>query len=561
MLVQNNYLFWNKYLHDVADQIENLIDTKEKILTDFHIHSDYSADGKQSLEEIIKRAKELKIDIIAVTDHDSIKVYDDLFQMLKQGNYDGPIIVPGVEWTCENHEYGSQCHILQLMINPKEKEILKNIKHNENASWTRAHKQFVRISENKSLQYFFNKYNIDCSENKFKRYLATLRRPIPEYTTLLDYIMSLLKEKNITTWDVFEKLEDYNLEDMCEERRNLKAKRYDVLRTKYKDREDAPFSTRFLLSLLAVKGVDDEYFPEYESCGSLSVNNFGELKIEEINNRHLTIFAHPNENRLPFMNKAFKLNPNISGMEMNRQSIYSDDKLFYDKAKEINAITILGSDSHAKDSPWFDDINFYSADKVQLRRFVNKAREYFVIGLDRKNAKLKEYSIDWKNLYNDEKEKIVGLIGSNILGIEHVGSTSIPGLKAKPIIDIAVAVDSLDNVIENKISVGEEKVSIKDILVNNGYNFRDDGGVKGEYLFSLGDENLRTHYIHVVPKTGKRWNDYMDFKDYLLVHPNKVEEYKNLKEELATKYADDRKMYTSSKNDFITNVLEEARKN
>jgi GrpB-like predicted nucleotidyltransferase (UPF0157 family) len=559
--MENNYIIWNEYLHDVQKKIEKLIDSKEKIYTDFHMHSDYSADGKQSLREIIKRTKDLGLDIIAITDHDSIKVYDDLYELLKNEDYDGPIIVPGVEFTTENHEYGSQCHILQLMINPKEQELLNDIAHNDRAAWIRVNKQFERIAHNKTLQYFFKRCDIKCSIERYKRYLATLARPIPEYTTLLDYLMSILKEKGITTWEVFKKLEDYNAEDKCEERRQLKEKRYDVLRKKYSEKGDVDYNTRFLLSLLAVKGVDDDYFPEYESCGSLSVNNFDEITIEKINHKHLTIFAHPNEDKLYFMNKAFEINTNICGMEMNKQSVYSDNKVFYDKAKELNAITIIGSDSHSLDSTWYDDMEFYVADKNELRRFIEKAKEYFVVGISREEAFLTTFSDTWKLLYEEQKNKIMGMVEKNILDIAHVGSTSIPGLSAKPIIDMAVAVSDLNDVFIQNIKKGDKYYSMKDLMVEAGYGFRDDNGVKGEYLFYLGDENLRTHYIHVVPKTGKRWNDYMDFKSFMLSHPDKVVEYEMLKKDLSLKYPNERKVYTESKNEFISNVLNEARKN
>ena len=114
--MENNYLFWNEYLHEVQKKIEKLLSSKEKIYTDFHMHSDYSADGKQSLREIIKRTKDLGLDIIAITDHDSIIVYDDLYELLKHEDYDGPIIVPGVEFTTENHEYGSHSSCEQLQF-------------------------------------------------------------------------------------------------------------------------------------------------------------------------------------------------------------------------------------------------------------------------------------------------------------------------------------------------------------------------------------------------------------------------------------------------------------
>lgn len=136
-----------------------MIQEKDVIYTDFHMHSDYSADGKQSLAQIIERMKNMKMDIVSITDHDSLGVYDELFELIKNGAYDYPIIIPGIEFTIENSEYGSQFHILQLMVNPKEKYIMENVQHNTEALWIRTQKQFKRISENETLQFFFNKYD------------------------------------------------------------------------------------------------------------------------------------------------------------------------------------------------------------------------------------------------------------------------------------------------------------------------------------------------------------------------------------------------------------------
>lgn len=374
--MKNDYIFWKDYLNKTIQNIEGLLKEKDSIYTDFHIHSDYSADGKQTLEDIINRSQKLGLDIIAITDHDSLKVYDDLYDYLVKNNLETPIIVPGVEFTVENNDYGSHCHILQLMVNPKEKSIMENVEYNEEAAWNRASIQFKRISENETLQYFFKKYNINCSKENYKEFLNACKRPIPEYSTLFEYLMKILSEHNITTWDIFNKLEENNEKDECKERRTMKENRYKVLKERYSENKEANKSLRFLHSMLAVRGVDDDYFTGYESSGSLSVNNYNQLKLENLNKNHITIFAHPSENKLNLMNKFQILNNNICGMEFNKQSMYSNSKLFYNKANELNMIKIIGSDSHTLDSVWYEDINFYMADKKELKKFIDKAREY-----------------------------------------------------------------------------------------------------------------------------------------------------------------------------------------
>lgn len=374
--MKNDYIFWNDYLNETIKKIEKMIQEKDVIYTDFHMHSDYSADGKQSLTQIIDRMRNIGMDIISITDHDSLGVYDELFEMIEKGKCSYPIIIPGVEFTIENSDYGSQFHILQLMINPKEKSILDNVKHNMEASWIRTKKQFKRISENETLQFFFNRHDIHCSEEDYRKFLNTCKRPIPEYSTLAEYLMKVLWNKRITTWDILEKLEENSMNDTCLERRKMKEERYKKLREKYKDNEEAQNSSRFLMSMLAVKGVDDDYFSNEKSSGSLSVNNYNELKLEQLNKNHITFFAHPNENRLNMLEKLKKLNSNISGMEYNKQCNYSSPLVFYKKANELNMIQIIGSDSHNLDSSWYNDMSFYMADKIQLRDFINKAKEY-----------------------------------------------------------------------------------------------------------------------------------------------------------------------------------------
>lgn len=374
--MKNDYFFWESYLIKTIHRIEILMQEKEVIYADFHMHSDYSADGKQSLEEIISRANTLGLDIIAITDHDSINVYDELYDYLAKNELKKPIIVPGVEFTVENNEYGSQCHILQLLINPKEKNLISNIEYNEKALWTRIDIQFKRIRQNMALQYFFEKYNINCSKDDYKEFLKNYNRPIPEYSTLMDYLMTILSSNNISTWDLFYKLREDNENDKCEERKQLKEKRYKILEERYIGNSGSCNSTRFLHSMLAIKGVDDDYFPQYDSCGSLSVNQFNQLKIEQLNKNHLTIVAHPNEEKIDIINNMLRLNNNISGMEFNKQTKYSDSKIFFDKLRELNMIQVIGSDSHSLDSLWYEDMSFYVANKGELKKLLKKAEEY-----------------------------------------------------------------------------------------------------------------------------------------------------------------------------------------
>lgn len=159
---------------------------------------------------------------------------------------------------------------------------------------------------------------------------------------------------------------------------------------------------------------------------------------------------------------------------------------------------------------------------------------------------LEEYNSNWKEMYKKEEEILKQLLKDNVIEIRHVGSTSIEGLPAKPVIDIMVTVKNL-KCVENFKHLFTEGL---------GYDFRDDGGVKGEYLVRKGSEDARTHFIHIIEDKSDRYENFVYFKEYLENHPEKIEEYKNLKEELSLKFSDDRKSYTAGKNDFIQNIIQ-----
>lgn len=379
----SRYLFWDKYLDDIILKIENLISNKKDIYCDFHIHSNYSIDSNQSLKEIIDRANTLNLDVISITDHDSVAVYDELYWYLKNHNFEKPIIIPGIEFTIENKEYGSQFHILQLMINPKSKDIINDIKHQQKARWNRSYLQFERIKSNKSLQYFIKKYKLNCTLDNYKIYLSNCYRPIPEYATIMSYLNKLFKDNNISNWDILEQCKKWNVTDNCKERKKIKEFKYNKLYDKYKSIDGSDYNVRFLHSMIAVKGADDDFFPKYKCMGDLSVNSYGELKLNELNKTNLTVFAHPSESKLELLEDLLKLNSNIYGIELNKQCNYSNISNFNKRKEDLNMFYICGSDSHTIDSTWYDDINFYKMDKYNLKRFIYYSKKYR--GINEKN--------------------------------------------------------------------------------------------------------------------------------------------------------------------------------
>lgn len=170
------------------------------------------------------------------------------------------------------------------------------------------------------------------------------------------------------------------------------------------------------------------------------------------------------------------------------------------------------------------------------------------MALQRGIVELEDYNNGWGKEYLEEELLLKSILGDRIIEIHHVGSTAIKGLRAKPIIDILLVISSLDMVSE-----------LEELLKDYGYTNRGPHGVGDRYFFAKGPDEARTHYVHVVePKSDTYYNQLL-FRDYLNEHQEYVKKYCDLKQELAIKYADDRKKYTAGKSEFITDVIRLAK--
>jgi GrpB-like predicted nucleotidyltransferase (UPF0157 family) len=165
------------------------------------------------------------------------------------------------------------------------------------------------------------------------------------------------------------------------------------------------------------------------------------------------------------------------------------------------------------------------------------------IGLQRGIVALVSHQSVWGNAFEVEKAQLRTILNSQ--PIEHVGSTAIPGLVAKPIIDIAVAVDSLARAEE-----------LAQPLAGLGYEYKGEAGIPGRRFFVKGPEANRTIYLHF-GKTDGEFGSLVKFRDTLLRRPGLVVKYNSLKRSLAEKFAGNRKAYTSGKSEFIQRVLED----
>lgn len=163
-------------------------------------------------------------------------------------------------------------------------------------------------------------------------------------------------------------------------------------------------------------------------------------------------------------------------------------------------------------------------------------------------VEISQYDSEWPFAYAREKEFLNEVAGEWLCGsIEHIGSTSVPGLIAKPVIDIMFGVKSLQ----------ESRPAI-DVLVSSGYKYfpyKEDV----MHWFCKPSDEYRTHHLYLVPFQSPLWNDRIQFRNLLLTSHKIAEEYSNLKKELAARYKYDRESYTKDKWPFIEQVLGRAK--
>lgn len=155
---------------------------------------------------------------------------------------------------------------------------------------------------------------------------------------------------------------------------------------------------------------------------------------------------------------------------------------------------------------------------------------------------LEEQRPEWQQWYEVEKSNIEGVAGSWIVDIAHIGSTSILGLKSKPIIDIIAKVERLEDY-QNIISPLKE--------VEYEYIHKPE---LEDRIFFLKRAHPRTH-LHICAPDSNEWEDKLLFRDYLRKHPQRRREYEELKISLASQFKHDRSSYTDAKEGFIKETL------
>jgi GrpB-like predicted nucleotidyltransferase (UPF0157 family) len=170
-----------------------------------------------------------------------------------------------------------------------------------------------------------------------------------------------------------------------------------------------------------------------------------------------------------------------------------------------------------------------------------------MLGLDRKIVELVSYKKEWKTLFQKEKKLLLSAIGDFAPAVEHIGSTAIPQLEAKPIIDIMIGVRDFSEV-EKYLSP----------LRKIGYEYRGELGIKGRPFFRKGTATASTHHLSLVRFGGEIWTRQLFFRDYLLEHAEAARSYGELKRDLAAKFKNDREAYTNAKTEFIEEILRKS---
>ncbi len=190
------------------------------------------------------------------------------------------------------------------------------------------------------------------------------------------------------------------------------------------------------------------------------------------------------------------------------------------------------------------DVEAYAEAKTQFVRAVLKEARRAA----RPPIGVVDYDPDWPAQFEAERDRLVGEIGKWVLAVEHIGSTAVSGLAAKPIIDIMPGIRSLedaDRCVEGMRRLGYEYVpEFEDALPDRRY-------------LKKGHPEQRLH-VHIVEVDGPFWQRHVAFRDYLRSHPGVAAEYAALKRRLAAEYPHDSLAYTEAKSEFILGIEKAA---
>lgn len=167
------------------------------------------------------------------------------------------------------------------------------------------------------------------------------------------------------------------------------------------------------------------------------------------------------------------------------------------------------------------------------------------LGLESGTVRVAPYDPAWPALFAAEAARIGAAAGALPLRLEHVGSTGVPGLAAKPIVDVLAGRPP-----------GSSAAPYVEALVRAGYEHRGEQGIPGREFFRRGTP--RAYHVHLAERDGPVWREMLRFRDALRADPSLAAEYARLKHELAARFPREREAYTSGKGPFVAGVLRRA---
>jgi GrpB-like predicted nucleotidyltransferase (UPF0157 family) len=160
-------------------------------------------------------------------------------------------------------------------------------------------------------------------------------------------------------------------------------------------------------------------------------------------------------------------------------------------------------------------------------------------------VQLVAYDPAWPGLFAAEASRLrAALPGDLVLGVEHFGSTAVPGMEAKPIIDILIAV----------ASIARAKAAAVAPICGLGYLYWEDNPKRDRMFFVKGlppHGARRTHHVHLTEPGGEMWRRRLALRDHLRAHPEEARRYEAVKRDLAARHADDREAYTEAKSAYL----------
>jgi len=164
-----------------------------------------------------------------------------------------------------------------------------------------------------------------------------------------------------------------------------------------------------------------------------------------------------------------------------------------------------------------------------------------------RNIVVVPYDPIWPEKFKEAAAELASIFGSELISIHHIGSTSIPGLSAKPIIDIMPVVRDIERI-----------DALNSVFEQHGYKARGEYGIPGRRYFVKGSDARRTHHVHSYVPDNPEVKRHLDFRDYLIAHPDEARRYANLKQDLARQFPHNIEGYMAGKDAFIKAIIQKA---